>query len=53
MPAADTKSFPPDYRYMGFRLAAAGRSLAEPVHYDGRAETESLKVRYAGWLDGK
>jgi hypothetical protein len=53
MPAADTKSFPPAYRYMGFRLAAAGRSLAEPVHYDGRAETESLKVRYAGWLDGK
>ena len=31
---------------------AAGRSLAEPVHYDGRPETEALKARYADWLKG-
>ena len=30
----------------------SGRSLAEPVHYDGRAETEALKARYAAWLGG-
>ena len=29
-----------------------GSSLAEPVHYDGRAETEALKLRYADWLEG-
>jgi hypothetical protein len=33
-------------------VAAAGRTLAEPVHYDGRAETEALKRRYAEWLSG-
>ena len=42
--------FPAPYRYMGYRVEAAGRSLAEPVHYDGRAETEALKVRYKEWL---
>ena len=28
---------------MAYRVHAAGRTLAEPVHYDGRAETEALK----------
>ena len=32
------------------KLDQAGRSLAEPVHYDGRPETEALKRRYAEWL---
>ena len=52
MQGADTARFPPPYRYMGDRVEAAGRSLAEPVHYDGRAETEALKARYAAWLTG-
>ena len=52
MQGADTARFPPPYRYMGYRVEAAGRTLAEPVHYDGRAETEALKVRYAAWLTG-
>lgn len=42
--------FPAAYRYMGYRVEASGRALAEPVHYDGRAETEALKARYANWL---
>ena len=37
---------------MAYRVHAAGRSLAEPVHYDGRPETEALKARYAAWLAG-
>lgn len=45
--------FPTPYRYMGYRVEAAGRALAEPVHYDGRAETETLKSRYADWVAGK
>ncbi|MBM3528842.1 MAG: nuclear transport factor 2 family protein [Alphaproteobacteria bacterium] len=49
---ADTAKFPAPYRYMAYRVEAAGRTLAEPVHYDGRAETEALKVRYAEWLKG-
>ena len=32
---------------------AQGWALAEPVHYDGRAETEALKARYTDWLKGK
>ena len=35
-----------------YRVHASGRTLAEPVHYDGRAETEALKRRYAVWLAG-
>ena len=50
MQGADTAKFPAPYRYMGYRVEAAGRALAEPVHYDGRAETEALKARYAQWL---
>ena len=53
MQGADAARFPAPYRYMGYRVEAAGRALAEPVHYDGRAETEALKTRYADWLAGK
>jgi hypothetical protein len=49
---ADTAKFPAPYRYMAYRVQAAGRALAEPVHYDGRPETEALKARYADWLKG-
>jgi hypothetical protein len=53
MQGADAARFPVPYRYMAYRIEAAGRTLAEPVHYDGRAETETLKRRYADWLAGK
>jgi len=53
MAGADAKKYPAQYRYMAFRVNATGRALAEPVHYDGRAETEALKARYAEWLRGK
>ena len=53
MEGADAGKFPAPYRYMGYRVVAAGRALAEPVHYDGRVETEALKARYADWLSGK
>jgi hypothetical protein len=52
MTGADATGFPAPYRYMAFRVQAAGRALAEPVHYDGRPETEDLKRRYAEWLEG-
>ena len=52
MAGADAAKYPAPYRYMGYRVHAAGRTLAEPVHYDGRAETEALKARYAAWLTG-
>ena len=50
---ADAAKYPAPYRYMAYRVHAAGRSLAEPVHYDRRAETEALKTRYAEWLKGR
>ena len=53
MQSADVAKFPAPYRYMAFRVLAAGRALAEPVHHDGRAETEALRARYIAWLDGK
>ncbi len=53
MANSDAAKYPAQYRYMAYRVHAAGRPLAEPVHYDGRAETEALKARYAGWLAGK
>ncbi len=53
MAKSDAAKYPAQYRYMAYRVHAAGRSLAEPVHYDGRAETEALKARYAEWLAGK
>jgi hypothetical protein len=53
MAKSDAAKYPAQYRYMAYRVHAAGRSLAEPVHYDGRPETEALKRRYADWLAGK
>jgi hypothetical protein len=50
MAASGASRYPAPYRYMAFRVQAAGRPLAEPVHYDGRPETEALKRRYAEWL---
>ena len=44
---------PEPYRYMAFRLAAAGRPLAEPVHYDGAPHTDALRARYETWLEAK
>ena len=52
MAGAGAHKHPAPYRYMAYRVHAAGRSLAEPVHYDGRPETEALKARYAAWLAG-
>ena len=52
MARADAHKYPAPYRYMAYRVHAAGRTLAEPVHYDGRPETETLKARYAQWLSG-
>jgi hypothetical protein len=37
---------------MAYRVLAAGRTLASPVHYDGLPETEALKARYDAWLVG-
>jgi SnoaL-like domain len=53
MAGSNAAKYPAQYRYMAYRIHAAGRALAEPVHYDGRAETEALKARYAQWLAGK
>jgi hypothetical protein len=50
MQAADVAKYPEAYRYMAFRLAAAGRALAEPVHYDGAPHTDTLRARYEAWL---
>jgi hypothetical protein len=52
MQAADAAKYPEPYRYMAFRLAAAGRQLAEPVHHDGAPATGALRARYGTWLDG-
>ena len=52
MANADAHKYPAPYRYMAYRVHASGRTLAEPVHYDGRPETEALKARYAAWLAG-
>jgi SnoaL-like protein len=50
MSVADVTRFPAAYRYMAFRVLAAGRTLAEPVHHDGTPETEALYARYRAWL---
>ena len=50
MQAADVAQYPEAYRYMAFRLAAGGRALAEPVHYDGAPHTRELQARYDAWL---
>jgi SnoaL-like domain len=50
MQSANATQYPEPYRYMAYRVTAAGRALANPVHYDGLAETEALKARYDTWL---
>lgn len=52
MKDAEVTRFPAPYRYMAFRLIAAGRTLASPIHYDGAAETKELYARYHAWLAG-
>ena len=52
MQQAQVAQYPEPYRYMALRLAAAGRPLAEPVHYDGAPHTQALAVGYAAWLAG-
>jgi hypothetical protein len=53
MRTADVARFPAAYRYMAFRVLAAGRTLAVPVHHDGAPETEALCARYDAWLTGR
>jgi hypothetical protein len=50
MREAGIAGYPEPYRYMALRLAAVGRPLAMPVHYDGLAETTQLYRRYDCWL---
>jgi hypothetical protein len=50
MQTANAAQYPEPYRYMAYRVNAAGRSLANPVHYDALPETEALKARYDTWL---
>lgn len=47
---SDAARYPEAYRYMAYRLAAAGRALAEPVFRDGSDATYALYARYQGWL---
>ena len=49
---ANAGQYPEPYRYMAYRVNAAGRALANPVHYDGLPETEVLKARYDERLGG-
>jgi hypothetical protein len=51
MRAADVKQYPAPYRYMAFRVLAAGRTLAPPVHCDGTPETDALYARCDDWLE--
>src|SRR5262245_56949010 len=53
MQNAELEKFPEAYRYMAFRVLAAGRTLAEPVYRDGTSETDALYARYADWLGDK
>src|SRR5215471_3441932 len=52
MKAAEAEPYPAAYRYMAFRVLAAGRSLASPIHHDGSPETAALYLRYDAWLAG-
>ena len=51
MEKADVAQYPAPYRYMAFRVLAAGRALSHPVHHDGTPETDALYARYNAWLD--
>jgi len=50
--AANTAPYPEQYRYMAFRLAAAGRTLASVIYRDRGPETADLYARFSGWLAG-
>jgi hypothetical protein len=50
MQRADCARYPAPYRYMAFRINAAGGSLAMPVLCDGTSDTDALRTRYAKWL---
>lgn len=52
MQRADAARHPAAYRYMAYRVLAAGRSLAEPVFADGSDDTVALYARHQGWLSG-
>jgi len=49
---ASTAHYPEQYRYMAFRLAAAGRTLASVIYRDRGPETADLYARFSGWLAG-
>jgi hypothetical protein len=51
MQAAEVAQFPAPYRYMAFRVLAACRTLAPPVHCDRTPETDALHARYNAWLE--
>lgn len=50
MRVGDAARFAAPYRYMAFRLAAAGGSLSMPVHHDDLPETKELQARCQAWL---
>lgn len=50
MRSAEVAHYPEPYRFMAYRLAAAGRALAAPVHYDGAPHTDALLARHRRWL---
>jgi hypothetical protein len=50
MHRANCSQYPPQYRYMAFRVISSGGALATPVYCDGAPETEELRSRYRGWL---
>ena len=51
MRSADFSQYPEPYRYMGYRVVAAGRPLASQVYAAGSAETAQLIARYAAWFE--
>lgn len=53
MQRADAARHPAPYRYMAYRVLAAGRSLAEPLFADGGEATQALYARYQAWLAGR
>jgi SnoaL-like domain len=50
MQRANFSRYPPQYRFMAYRIAAAGGALAAPIHCDGMEETEAVRARYVKWL---
>ena len=52
MAKSDAAKYPAPYRYMAYRVHAAGRALAEPVHYDGRAGDRGAQAPLRGLAEG-